>query len=90
MREPPRLAERIGTSRCRPPVWTCHPDDPIAPSQPGHRRRTTIDRYGADFIAARAREGLVQGEIAQVAHSERLKPAEIAGFRVSIGVIAEA
>ena len=45
------------------------------------RGRAVIERYGADFIAARAREGLVRKEIEKVAHPERLTPDEVAAIR---------
>lgn len=40
-------------------------------------RHTTVERYGADFIAARARRGLLARELAKVAHPDRLTPHEI-------------
>jgi hypothetical protein len=39
---------------------------------------TTQTRYGSDFIAARARRGLLASELAKVARPERLTPDEIA------------
>jgi hypothetical protein len=38
---------------------------------------TNIRRYGADFIAERARRGLLKGEIAGMRHPERLTPDQI-------------
>ena len=40
-------------------------------------RHTTVERYGADFIATRARRGLLARELAKVAHPDRLTPDEI-------------
>jgi hypothetical protein len=38
---------------------------------------STIRRYGADFIAARMRRGMLKDELAKVHHPERLTPDEI-------------
>ena len=40
-------------------------------------RHTTVERYGYDFIAPRARRGLLARELAKVAHPDRLTPDEI-------------
>jgi len=40
-------------------------------------RHTTVERYGYEFIAARARRGLLARELAKVAHPDRLTPDEI-------------
>ena len=50
--------------------------EPVRPRTPGPGQ-TTIDRYGADFIAARARSGLLAQELAKVRHPERLTPDEV-------------
>lgn len=50
-------------------------------SRSGH---VTIERYGADFIAARARAGLLAKELAKVAHPERLTPHEIEALRIQV------
>ena len=50
------------------------------PKRPGPGR-TTINRYGADFIAARARSGLIALELAKVAHPDRLTTDELRALR---------
>lgn len=40
-------------------------------------RHTTVERYGYEFIAARARNGLLARELAKVARPDRLTSEEI-------------
>jgi hypothetical protein len=44
-------------------------------------RHTTVERYGYEFIAARARRGMLAKELAKVLHPEKLTPDEIEAIR---------
>ena len=44
-------------------------------------RHTTVERYGYEFIAARARRGMLAKELAKVLHPENLTPDEIEAIR---------
>ena len=49
-------------------------------------RHTTVERYGYEFIAARARRGMLAKELAKVLHPERLTEAEIEAIRRQVMV----
>ena len=49
-------------------------------------RHTTVERYGYEFIAARARRGMLAKELAKVLHPEKLTPDEIEAIRRQIMV----
>jgi ribosome-binding protein aMBF1 (putative translation factor) len=49
-------------------------------------RHTTVERYGYEFIAARARRGMLAKELAKVLHPERLTAAEIEAIRRQVMV----
>ena len=53
------------------------------PDTPKSRRGVeTIRRYGADFIAARARDGYIAKRLAEDGlDPERMKPADLAAYR---------
>lgn len=44
-------------------------------------RHTTVERYGYEFIAARARRGMLAKELAKVLHPEKLTADEIDAVR---------
>jgi len=51
-------------------------------TEPGKRGAAVLlERYGGDFTAARARDGLLKRELAKIPNSERLTPEQIEAVR---------